>query len=68
MDDGADLISELHKKRKNQIVYVCGGSEETTIRVIRLKAMVKAKKLLFPVITVNDVMTKHFVFFFFFFF
>jgi len=60
MDDGADLVSTLHSKRKELIPGVIAGTEETTTGVIRLKAMAKDNKLLFPVIAVNDSKTKHF--------
>jgi len=60
MDDGADLVSELHKNRKGQLKNIKGGTEETTTGVIRLKAMAKDKQLKFPVLAVNDAMTKHF--------
>jgi len=59
MDDGADLISELHKNRKDHAKKVIGGTEETTTGVIRLRNMEKDKALLFPVIAVNDANTKH---------
>jgi len=60
MDDGADLISVLHKDRRSQLEYVIGGTEETTTGVIRLRAMAADGALKFPVIAVNDAMTKHF--------
>ncbi len=60
MDDGADLVSTLHKERKNQLTDVIGGTEETTTGVIRLRAMAADGALKFPVIAVNDAMTKHF--------
>ncbi len=60
MDDGADLVSELHKNRTNQIPDIIGSTEETTTGVIRLKAMAEQGKLAFPVLAVNDSMTKHF--------
>jgi len=60
MDDGADLVSTLHKERKNQAASVMAGTEETTTGVIRLRAMADDGKLLFPVIAVNDSKTKHF--------
>jgi adenosylhomocysteinase len=60
MDDGADLVSTLHKERPEQCKEVAGGTEETTTGVIRLKAMAAAGALRFPVIAVNDSMTKHF--------
>jgi len=59
MDDGADLVSMLHRERKNQIREIIGSSEETTTGVIRLKAMEKDKALKIPVIAVNDSDTKH---------
>lgn len=59
MDDGADLVSMLHTKRKNQINEIIGSSEETTTGVIRLKAMEKDNALKLPVIAVNDSDTKH---------
>ena len=60
MDDGADLVSTLHQDRRDQIADVLGGTEETTTGVIRLRAMAKEGKLAYPVIAVNDAMTKHF--------
>ncbi|MEK7539496.1 MAG: adenosylhomocysteinase [Patescibacteria group bacterium] len=60
MDDGADLVSELHSSRKKEIEKIIGGTEETTTGVSRLKSMAKEGSLLFPVIAVNDSMTKHF--------
>ena len=59
MDDGADLISELHKNRSDLLPEVIGGTEETTTGVIRLRAMAADNALTFPVIAVNDAMTKH---------
>lgn len=59
MDDGADLVSTIHMKRKNLVAGVLGGSEETTTGVIRLRSMEKRGKLLFPMIAVNDADTKH---------
>ena len=59
MDDGADLVSELHKARQNQIPELIGSTEETTTGVIRLKALAKEKKLQVPVIAVNESKTKH---------
>jgi len=59
MDDGADLVSELHKNRGDLLAEVIGGTEETTTGVIRLRAMAADKALKFPVIAVNDAMTKH---------
>ncbi len=60
MDDGADLVSILHGKRKNQAGKILGGTEETTTGVIRLRSLAEEKLLLFPIIAVNDAMTKHF--------
>ena len=59
MDDGADLVSTLHKERVGQLSEIVGGTEETTTGVIRLKAMAKDGALKFPVVAVNDAMTKH---------
>jgi adenosylhomocysteinase len=60
MDDGADLVSEIHKNRRDLLETIVGGTEETTTGVIRLKAMAADKMLEFPVIAVNDAMTNHF--------
>jgi len=60
MDDGADLVSTLHKERRDLLPNVIGGTEETTTGVIRLRAMAADGMLHFPVIAVNDAMTKHF--------
>lgn len=60
MDDGADLVSTLHKERWGQLSEVIGGTEETTTGVIRLRAMAADGELKFPVVAVNDAMTKHF--------
>jgi adenosylhomocysteinase len=59
MDDGADLVSLLHKERPEQLKEMIGSSEETTTGVIRLKAMAKDKALKLPVFAVNDSDTKH---------
>lgn len=59
MDDGADLVGTIHKSRQELIEGIVGGTEETTTGVIRLKAMAGDGKLRFPVIAVNDAMTKH---------
>ena len=60
MDDGADLVTVLHTRKADLLPNVVGGTEETTTGVIRLKAMAKDGALKFPVIAVNDSMTKHF--------
>jgi len=60
MDDGADLVSTLHKDRRELLSGVIGGTEETTTGVIRLRAMAADGALMFPVVAVNDAMTKHF--------
>jgi adenosylhomocysteinase len=60
MDDGADLVSTIHKERRELLDEIVGGTEETTTGVIRLRAMAADKALMFPVIAVNDAMTKHF--------
>jgi adenosylhomocysteinase len=59
MDDGADLVSELHRNRRELLGEVIGGTEETTTGVIRLRAMAADNMLEFPVIAVNDAQTKH---------
>jgi adenosylhomocysteinase len=59
MDDGADLVTQLLTKRTHQVSGVIGGTEETTTGVIRLRAMAKDGTLKFPVIAVNDALTKH---------
>ena len=60
MDDGADLVSTLHKDRREMLENVVGGTEETTTGVIRLRAMAADGALAFPVVAVNDAQTKHF--------
>ena len=60
MDDGADLVSTLHKDRTELLEGVIGGTEETTTGVIRLEAMAQEEKLLYPIIAVNEADTKHF--------
>ena len=60
MDDGADLVGTLHKARRELLPNLIGGTEETTTGVIRLRAMAADKALNFPIIAVNDAMTKHF--------
>ncbi len=60
MDDGADLVSTIHKEYRHLLPDIIGGTEETTTGVIRLRAMAADKMLGFPVVAVNDAMTKHF--------
>ncbi len=60
MDDGCDLVSTLHKTRTELLPGIVGGTEETTTGVIRLRAMAAEGALRFPVMAVNDAMTKHF--------
>ncbi len=60
MDDGADLVSTIHKERRELLPTIIGGTEETTTGVIRLRAMAADGMLMFPVMAVNDAMTKHF--------
>ncbi len=60
MDDGADVVSTLHKDRREMLDGVIGGTEETTTGVILLRAMAVDGALEFPVVAVNDAMTKHF--------
>ena len=59
LDDGADLVSEMHKSHSELLSSMIGGTEETTTGVIRLRAMAKDEALRYPVIAVNDAMTKH---------
>ena len=59
MDDGADLVSTLHKDYTRLAAKVIGGTEETTTGVIRLRNMARAAKLIYPIIAVNDAQTKH---------
>jgi adenosylhomocysteinase len=58
-DDGADLVNELHTRRKKEANRIIASMEETTTGVIRLRAMANDGKLKFPVIAVNDAATKH---------
>ncbi len=60
MDDGADVVSVLHTKRKDLLPGVIGGTEETTTGVIRLRSMANTGVLMYPIIAVNDAQTKHF--------
>ncbi|MEW5763989.1 MAG: adenosylhomocysteinase [Acidobacteriota bacterium] len=59
MDDGADLVSLAHGERREALEHVVAGTEETTTGVIRLKSMAKAGVLGYPIIAVNEAMTKH---------
>ncbi len=59
MDDGADLVSVLHKNRQDQLGEVIGGTEETTTGVIRLRAMADHGVLRYPIVAVNEADTKH---------
>ncbi len=59
MDDGADLVSLLHSKRKDLAAEIIGGTEETTTGVIRLRSMAHEGVLNYPIIAVNDADTKH---------
>ena len=60
MDDGADLVSTIHHATPDVYPNIIGGTEETTTGVIRLRALAKEGKLRYPIIAVNDAMTKHF--------
>lgn len=59
MDDGADLVSTIHKDRRELIDNMLGGTEETTTGIIRLRAMARDGALRFPMMAVNDALTKH---------
>jgi adenosylhomocysteinase len=59
MDDGADLVSMLHRERTGSLANVIGGTEETTTGVIRLRAMADAGVLRYPIVAVNEADTKH---------
>src|SRR5688500_4616738 len=59
MDDGCDLVTMLHTQRPDQLAEVIGGTEETTTGIIRLHAMEADGVLGYPVVGVNDAMTKH---------
>ena len=59
MDDGADLVSTIHKKRRELIDNILGGTEETTTGVIRLRSLEAKGLLAFPLVAVNDADTKH---------
>ncbi|MFA6216540.1 MAG: adenosylhomocysteinase [Candidatus Omnitrophota bacterium] len=60
MDDGADLVSSIHKRDPAVHSNIIGGTEETTTGVIRLRALAEEGKLRYPIIAVNDAQTKHF--------
>src|SRR5512133_342341 len=60
MDDGADLVNVLHTKRREVLAGVVAGTEETTTGVIRLHAMAAEGALNYPIIAINDALTKHF--------
>src|SRR5450755_4308654 len=60
MDDGADLVTILLTKRPDLVKNIIGGTEETTTGVIRLRAMAKDGTLKYPIVAVNDALTKHF--------
>jgi adenosylhomocysteinase len=59
MDDGCDLVSSIVSERRELLEFIVGGTEETTTGVQRLRAMQNQGDLAFPVISVNDAMTKH---------
>jgi len=59
MDDGADLVSTIHKSRRELIPNMLGGTEETTTGIVRLRAMANDGALQFPMMAVNDALTKH---------
>ncbi len=60
MDDGADLVAMIHTKQKALLKDIMAGTEETTTGVIRLRSMEADKKLMYPIVAVNEAMTKHF--------
>ncbi|HXX29703.1 MAG TPA: adenosylhomocysteinase [Myxococcaceae bacterium] len=59
MDDGADVVGVLHSERKDLLRNIVGGTEETTTGVIRLRAMAREGVLRYPIVAVNDALTKH---------
>lgn len=59
MDDGSDVTSTIHKNRRDAMSAIIGGTEETTTGIIRLRAMARDGALEFPMMAVNDAMTKH---------
>jgi adenosylhomocysteinase len=60
VDDGADLVSTVHKEKQELIDNIIGGTEETTTGVIRLRNMAEENALKYPIVAVNDAKTKHF--------
>ena len=60
LDDGADLVTTLHRQRDELLSGIIGGTEETTTGVVRLNAMANDNQLRYPIIAVNDAETKHF--------
>lgn len=60
MDDGADLVAMIHTKQRSLLKDIMAGTEETTTGVIRLRSMESDKKLMYPIVAVNEAMTKHF--------
>ncbi len=60
MDDGADVVSAIHKEPEKYMKHIIGGTEETTTGVIRLRSLESQRKLLYPIVAVNDADTKHF--------
>lgn len=60
MDDGSDLVTRLHTTRKEGLKHVIAGTEETTTGVNRQRIMAEKKELEYPIIAINDAMTKHF--------
>ena len=59
LDDGADLVSQLHTRHRELLPQMLGGTEETTTGVVRLRAMAEEGALGYPIIAVNDALTKH---------
>lgn len=59
LDDGADLVTTLHRERTDVLPGVRGGTEETTTGVVRLRAMARSGALRYPIVAVNDAKTKH---------
>jgi len=60
LDDGADLVSTIHKERRELVSGILGGTEETTTGCIRLRSLAQQGKLLYPIIAVNEADSKHF--------